>query len=488
MPTIPILQFNKSMGADPRNVAQLCKHFDNFTKKHALTPLRDSEGVSTIGATTQALAQLKLFLMYGGNLYGLGVIDGQNRIKIYRNEDVSASTWVAQANAEDSSNGVNSGLFVQYKGTIWGDAGGTRLWSHVLSGNTFTSSAQALTYTSITQGLIHSKDDILYLGYTNTTATYIASKNGAGAWNITALTLPTNLEVVSICEYGNYLAIGCNSIEIGGSSKVFLWDRDSSVTTLSESLDVGVRVLAHIEVIDGYLIAITEPGNTVADLNPKITFLSLSGRDFILFNEILFSSNGGRIVGKQKINSRLYFGIGDTSLGATSVGGSSNDYVGVWSLGRNDDGTFTVGMTYLANNNTAPTGLHGFLLVGDYLWASFTVSSTVTLSKTNDQASYTATQVYRTSINQDMSSADKIKNKTLISAGLMYEQISGGVDCVLKYKVNGGSFITLFTETDTASRFTKFQISDEGYDIEFRSEERGFVITGLFYEYIVKTT
>lgn len=495
MSTIIVNKFNTGMTSDPRasSGCQLCKHFDNFSKPHSLIPYRDSEGVSTINITTQALAQLKTFTMYGGNLYGLGIIDSTNKAKIYKNADVSLSTWTAPNNAEDSANGVNSGFFINYKGTFWGDAGGTRLWSTDLT--TFTTSAQAITYTSITQGLIHSKDSVLYFGYTNTTASYIASKNGAGAWNITALTLPdTTLTVVSLCEYGNYLAIGCKSNEVGGSSKVFLWDRDSSVLTISESLDVGARTLSQIENIEGYIVAITVPSGTTADIDPKVTFLKSSGGDFQPFEEVPLSA-GGRIVSKQKVNNRMYFGMGDVSLGATSIGGSSNDYVGVWSVGRNQIGAeFSVSFTRLVNNNTAVSGINGFILVGDYLWASFTVSGTVTLSKTNDQASYTATSVYRTVINPNMSDLDKVKKKQLQTTSLTYSPLPSAGQVVLKYKVDNESYVTCFTETTDSAQVTEVIKAGsteftKGRDYEFQIESTGGAeITGLPYKYATQET
>jgi len=217
-----ITRFDGGMTNDPRDMgvgySQLCKNFDNFTKPNSLLPTRSSEQITDIAGIAQSLAQIKRFLMYGGNLYGLGVIgDGTTKCQVYRcaAADLTSPVFVAQTNALDSSAGDNSGLFVEYKGTLWGDAGGTRLWSHVLATNTFTTSAQAVTYTSITQAMIHSKDDKLYFGYTNTNGTFIASKNGADAWNLTALTLPTKLSVASISEYGNFLAIACKPVQVG---------------------------------------------------------------------------------------------------------------------------------------------------------------------------------------------------------------------------------------------------------------------------------
>ena len=458
------------------NTARVITYFDTFSEEGKLIPYKATQAVTTIAATTQALAQLKNFLMYGGTLYGLGVKDGENKIKIYSNSDLTASTWVAVASAEDTSNGTHTQLFIEYKGTIWGDAGGTRLWSHVLSGSTFTSSAQAITYTAITPGLVHSKDDILYFGYTNSTATYIASKNGAAGWNITALTLPTNLSVVSICEYGNYLAIGCKSTETTKNSVVFLWDRDSSVTTLSESIDWGDGQLQFIEQVDGFLIGLSAVGGSSFVLEDKIVFRYLNGNKAEKFKEIVGElgtlGNSIRPV-RQIVNNRLYF------LMKITINGSVRE--GLWSLGRpNTSSPFSLVHERTPNNATALTSgvMHGFFLANDYAHISYTDNSVVSLSKTNGSATGTSGAIYE-SVKYD--GGDPSITKKLIGVTVNYEPTDGGT-ITLKYRIEGEtSYTTIFAHTATLTTNSHSAINIESTGVtlpEFKEIEFQLTVTG----------
>lgn len=491
MATAILNKFNGGMTADKNDSAtysQLCKHFDNFTTPHSLIPYYGSTEITTIASSTELLHKIKKFLVYNSTLYALGEKeDESNKQQVFSN-NFANQTYTAVANAVDSAAGENNGLFVEYKGTLWGDAGGTRLWSHVLSGNTFTSSAQAVTYTTITQGLVHSKDDILYFGYTNSTATYIASKNGVGAWNLTALTMPTNLVVVSLCEYGNYLAIACAPAQIGGNSVVFLWDRDSTLTTLSESINLGNASVKVLENIDGYLIAVSTIGGLTSTIKSKMVFSKYGGGGFIVFKELPVSTDCSVITGmKQKINNRLYFAVA-----GTSSGGTSNDYTGIWSVGRNGETEpFSVNFIQKPRNDTVVNNIYGFILVNDYFYI---VSSSATtpvngyIFTQTSSSSWGATAVYRTVINPNMPDVDSVRKKQLIAITLLYDAIPSGGQVVLKYAVDGGSLTTVFT--DTTENSVSFEMSSAngvqftaGRDYEFQFESKGVEITGFAYQY-----
>ncbi len=483
------------MVADPRDTrgCQLCKHFDNFTKKSSLVPYRGSEDAFV----SQTTIQLQNFLMYGGNMYALGRQVATAKAIIYINTNIAATSWAGTSGQDNTYNITDFTLFVEYKGILWGANSKPGLWSYNIGSTTFTEAAQDLTYTSITQGLIHSKDDVLYFGYTNATATYIASKNGAGGWNITALTLPTNLKVVSLCEYGNYLAIGCAPIQIGGKSKVFLWDRDSSVLTLAESIDVGNKILTTLENIDGYLIAISLSGSTNAVISPRMVFSKYLGGGFKAFDEILLATGTVPVItGKQKSNNRLYFGLSASSFGYST----QYDYVGIWSVGKNSESEdFSINMVQLADNDTLPQAIKNFIIVEDYFYISYLDAGTgdYGLSKTNDQVVYGVTCAYKFPINPgNMPEGDRFKKKTVKAVAVAYEPLPGtssAYQVALKYKVDGSAFVTVFTKTDDAVVGTKVITEagkdtdgnslEKGKDLEFQVESKGVVVTGLIYIY-----
>lgn len=488
MPTVYLNRFDRGMTPDARDsgsYSQLCKHFDNFTNKHKLIPYRDSEDAYA----SQTTVQLQNFLMYNSNMYALGRQTSFARASILRNSDVSVPSWSSPSNGDDPTNGItNYTLFFEYLGILYG-TNSQGLFSYNIGSSTFTTAAQAFTYNTVTQGLVHSKDSVAYFGYTNSTAAYIASKNGSGAWNMAALTIPTvNHKVVSICEYGNYLAIGMAPLQIGGNSFVILWDKDSSVNSLSETLDLGSKVLYAIEEIDGYLIAVSISGNTSSVIKPKLVFQKYGGGSFILFKEILLASGVNSVTFKQKINNRLYFALNASSLGYTTL----YDYTGIWSVGRNGETEpFSVVFAQVPDNNTVPQLIKGFLIVDDYFYISYldAGSGNYGLSKTNDQASYTATAVYRTVKNPNMPEVDKPKKKQLMGVALTYDTLPTDGQVVLKYKVDGNAYTTVFTETNDSVQVSEYVKAGSteftsGRDFEFEiNSTGGGDITGLVYRY-----
>lgn len=481
------------MTADPRDNSgcQLCQHFDNFTKSHSLVPYKGSESVYA----SQDTKKYQSFLMYNSLLYALGVVTGFNYAEIGLFTDVSNPTVSSPTGGADVSGTTAFDLFVEYKKVIYGASAGTRIWSYDIVGATFNGTAASITYTNITQGIVHSKDDVLYFGVDN----FIYYKNGAGA--ITkGLTLPSNLIVSSICEFGNYLAIACrplyaNSVE----SKLFLWDRQSSLNDLSESVSWGRGSLYAIETIDGYLIGVSVYSGASSSFPSKVVFSRYSGGGAVTFKQI-FMTNVPTIVGKQKYNNRMYFGLS----AATSIGGTTNDYVGIWSVGRNGETEpFSVSLDRVPNNGTSTSQIKGFILVQDFMYISYldaTNSDAFALSKTNDQSVYNTTATYRTSINQGMPEVDKPKLKKLVAVALTYPSFPSGGQAVLKVRKDGGSWQTVFTETTAGVPATEMAaLADgtnfgDGRDWEFQIECGGTAITGetevtgLVYRYEIVNT
>lgn len=496
--SIPVRLFHGGMTADPRDSAincQLCKHFDNFTKNHSLIPYRSSSDAYA----SQATVKLQNFWMVGGTVYALGVT-GTNRANIFSNTNISIPSWVSPTSGQGTLNTTaNFDLFFEYRGVLWG-TNNQGIWSYTIATTTFNETGQAISnVVGYTQGLVHSKDDIAYFGY-NTLASgvagaFIASKNGTNGWTLTALTLPTNLQVTGICEYGNFLAILCAPINLGGKSVVYLWDRDSSLSTLSESLSVGNRIGKIIETLDGYLVVVSASDDG-SSFNPKIILSQYDGgaTGFQVFDEIPVSTGSGfTIKYKQKVSNRLYFGVSATGFGSSTL----YDFTGVWSVQKPGPSLpFSVIFTQLANNDTLPaTGgfsILGFLIVQDYYYISYISNSVYGLSLTNN--AYLATSVYRTMINPNMglnryTIHDPLLKKKLEAVMLSYGSFPSGGQVVFKYRVDGGAWTTVFTETTQNAQFTEVTSASgtsftQGRDYEFEFDSTGGVeITGLMYKY-----
>lgn len=482
---IIVQKFDGGMTTNPRESTYrsvLCKHFDNFTRPNSLIPYKDSEDVYVSQDTFQG----QNFLMYGGNMYIFGRQTANARPALLKNTNIGSPSLSTPTNADTAADAVSDySLFAEYKGAIYG-SDNDGLWSY--TGTTWADDALALTYTSITQAMIHSKNDVFVFGYTNSTGAFIATKDGAGAFNATALTLPTNLKVESICEYGKYLAILCSPVTTGGYSKVFLWDMVSA--DVSETYDVGNKTGKVIEVVEDELVVISYSVTYSSAFPAKVFFSRFTGNGFKDFLELAITHGTAPVLNtKQKYNSRLYFVIN-----GTSVGGTTYDWTGVWSLGKNQDGEFGVVFSYAPDNDTLPQQIKGFIIVNDIAYITYLDAGTGTygMSKTNDQNVYTTTSILET---LKYSGGDINKKKRLVGVAVSKASTTGQL--VLKYKTEtDSSFVTMHTmATGTAVSQELISIVATGknlpefHEIQFRIESTGGAeITGFKFVYEEKDT
>ena len=482
--------------------SRLVSNLDIYSDPTKMTPYRDFQDDAI---TSLTLAESKLCKFVAGPnsgatgtiQYALGVVSGTTRAKIF-SRSTAVSNWEATANGIDTTTGISENLFVIYNGVLWG-ANGSNLWSYTISTDTLLTNAQALTYTQIFQGLVHSKDNVLYVPYISSSASYIASKNGAGAWNVTALTLPSSMIPISISEDGNYLAVACKQRNIqSGPSVVFLWDRDSSLTTLSESINWGPESLEMIEEIDGTLVGVSVFANTSSEaftVTPKIIFKFYeSGFSRAhQFLEIPLTSStvnanqlptvnltGGVAITKQKINNRILFNL---SCEINNV-----QYDAIWAIARLPDGSFSISIDRLINNGTALTANlvepKGFIQFGDYVTTAFEDNGTYKATRTINAATYTQTAFYETLI-----FGEPFLKFKLTSVGVMTEPLPAAGQVVIKYKKDAEtSFTTIFTHNTDDSLFHEaINIESSGVILpEFRElslrieSTGGAVITGYW--------
>lgn len=427
-----------------KRFSRILNHFNISTDGMRMIPNLSMEADGSAGNTEK----LVRFLAVNGKQYGLGVVSGTTKAKIFERASLPAGAWGESTTGEDSNTGRKETLFVAYENQskIYG-ARSNNIWSYNYSTNTFTTADLAVNHTTMEQGLVHSKDDILYIPYDNKIA-----KNNAGSWTAAAVTLPTNYVITSICEYGNYIAIACkpvNSNNFGNPSVVYLWDRDASLTTLSEKIDWGVGELLVLEELEGYLIGVTSQAFSAAFTHPKVIFKYWNGGATAKqFLEITASTTAttGHIIGKQKTNKRLLFAM-DLTI-------NSVRYDGVWSIGRNEIGEFSLSLDYLANNDTAITTpvFKGFHLMGDYVTIAYTTAGTYVINRTNDDSPSdyaTATSVYESLIFND---GDSAKTKKLLGATVIFEPLPAAGVVRLFYKKNEeSSWTRIFTYgTDNA--------------------------------------
>ena len=456
---------------DPRrNTARVVSNFDILTFPRKMSPYRQSESGDDAASTSRKrnfAVALRTGVTY--SLYGLGVVSGQVYAEVLRKDissgsELDSATWTAPTANASASGTPNFNLWVYYRRTnlIYGarDANnaatyaGTHIFAFSPSGTAFADTHQALTHTHIGQGVVHPKDDILYIPYYNNAGasgarSFIAS-NSAGTWTNAALTLPDHLIPTSIAPYGNFLAIGCAAANGIENSVVYLWDRNSSLTLLSESIDWGTGSLMILEEIDGELIGISQKGGTITSFGGLPNSIS-SHKDRVYFRRLVgnkakkfFQLDSDRAGGvnttslplyKQKVDNRLYFQM------IIQFNGSARD--GVWSIGRSSsEEQFALVHERTSNNNTAlATGdtLVGFIFIGDFLFQAYTSSGTYSVNKTIETAdtNFSANSIYESKpFDGSIHGFDNTYYKDLMEAAVMTEPIVSLGQVVLDYQVD----------------------------------------------------
>ena len=278
----------------------------------------------------------------------------------------------------------------------------------------------------------------------------------------------SHLVIKSICEYGNYLAIGCAPLAGVGESVVFLWNRDETTMVLSQSIPWGEGNLTILEEIEGYLIGISYVGifNATAATNfeQKAVFKYYAGSKPVLIKELVNettfdnSPNDTPLV-KQKVNNYLYFSMKITLNGVIEHG--------IWKVGRTKSGTFSIVMDRTWDNDTTPVAadeVFGFILVGDYMFIAYSDGGVDNVSKTNDTNLHAVTAAYETVILND---GDTSLTKKLQSVTILHEALPANGTVTVKYKKDEEtSFTTILTNTtDNSLRKTAINIESSGAEL-----------------------
>ncbi len=486
--TIPTIQnrFDGGMVNDIRstrsNVCRLAKNFDILTFPHKLVPIKSTESGNDTPATYINIENF-CYVNTTNRLYALAVTASNSTNPKIFFKDMSTTagdgTWSTPAN--------NTGTLGRYTEffTYYATAGAIYLAQigafskFVVGSPAFTDSNQSVTIsTSVSNGIVHSKDDILYVGYDNKIASN-SYYSGSDHWTVAALTLPSNMLVKSICEYGNYLAIGCSD---GIVSRVYLWDRDSSLTTLAETIDWGSGILSVLEEYNGTLVGISSS-------NGRLQVREYLGQQGAVLRLQLNTSNSGLALNsrKQKKDGRIYFLANFSFTEANTL----IQYIGLWSVGKNQAGEWSLSLAQTANNDTDPNSLYGFYITpNDYTFIAYNDGlGTEQVSKTDDSASaYTASSIFETIVYND---GDSSVFKKPLGVTITYEPLPTNGQVVLKYKKDTEtSWTTIFTDTtDNALSHSSVRVEATGATFGENQEIRfqlistgGAVITGISFE------
>ena len=473
-------RFDGGMVDDARdsreNVCRLSLGFNTNLVPGKIVPYRESED-GDVAATTSQKQNFALALRTGTtySLYALGVKSGTGLAEVlYKNlttnaaNDLDDNTWATPSNNQATTGATKFGLFTYYRqtGLVYG-AQLNKLWAFSPSGSAWTDDiitddgGSPFSFTNIEEGLVHSADDILYIPYDNKIA-----KNDNGTWTNEALVLPSNLRITSISERGNYLAIATEDLSGVGNSVVYLWDRDSSLTTISQKIDWGSGKLKVIGELDDTLIGISFVGGISSVLDDRVIF-RVNGKRFL---ELSGTSSTILKTAKQRIDNRLFFMMSITIDGVKREG--------VWSIGRSSiDSPFSLVFERPLDNDTAVGNatLRNFIYVNDFLFQSYVDGGTEKMSKTIKSDTFTnLTAKYITNFNPQMTEGQKTSKKQLVAVRLMSESLPTAGQLVLKTSVDGAADVTAFTETTNSNLVTENEGPFiEGYEYRFTIESTG---------------
>lgn len=439
---------------DPKeNVARMATNWDIHINPRKLVPFRQSESGDS-SASTSKKQNFAIARETGTThrLYALGVVSGTARAEILSkglttgaSNDLDDATWAsvsgtaAKYQSPTIGSSVNFGLFVYYRktGRIYGARDGTHIFAFDPSETSDLNDTEvAISYTNISQGLVHSHDDILYVPIDNK-----IYRNDNGNWNggVPVLILPEHYYITCIAEYGTRMAIAVAPISGIGNSRVFIWSRDLGTNFLVDSIDWGEGRLDVLEELEGFLVGVSVREGAVGatvyhSAREKLTFRYyndapgslLPTRGASKFEEFFGDITMSLIRVRQKLNNRILFMMKITVDGV--------ERGGVWSVAKTPTGfVITHERTHDNTSTATDVDFYTFFQVGDYLFQSYVVSGAYALSKTDDVATYaTSNSIYETC---RKNAGDSSFRKDLIGISITTEPLIGG-SVIVAYKVD----------------------------------------------------
>lgn len=466
---------------------EVSKNFDLFTNPHKLIPFEDSVAETANGTDISTMDDARVADVEIANHTSSYVVHGggrksgsDNKPSFYTKASAVGTTlFTLQGSTSDSYSYVQGSL-VTYKGKAFClgfNLTDYRLYRYDGSGTVTHIGTISTSEAFYAKPFVHTEDNILYIVIGNT----ITSWNGTSLVTTTTI-LPANMEATSICDYGAYLAIAMRSQRMAGSSYVYLWGRDTTINTLQGVVDFGEGDLRIIENLDNILIGIMTPHNGMSTaLQNKIIAKGYAGGAVETLKSINIATANTLSTRKVKNGGKIYFSLtGDDAI---------------YAFGKNKEGRYIITKDkYLFNGTTGGTFV-SLSMLGDILWRAFFVSGGAFTLMRSVASTFASTSLYRTTINPKMVAIDRGADKQLIAVRISYTGASSGTT-VLKYAVDGGSFNTIISDTNSTgekvTEATKQNDQEEfltGREFQFQVEcSGGSQIKEIYYEYRVLPT
>jgi hypothetical protein len=473
--TFRITRFDQGMSADLRSPSGVgrVQHFKVYP--HRLVPQ-----FNTKADEDKSLSIAKFMYapwLTGYALFGYGVKLNTSLPGIFlkgtTTGNIITDTWGTPVGNVSSGGSRDTRAFFHYKNYLYGFHAGNEIWRYgdlTAPGGvnpSFNDAYQAIAYTNVAQPVHHPSDDCAYFFIDNK----VYRLNNT-TWDGLVLTLPDNLVITSGTDLGDYLAIGCKSKTGFGNSTVFLWDRDSSLSTVSAKIDWGSGDLIHLANLEGILVGVTDffTQSQASHSQGKVIIKQASTgqaktvAEFVTDGSSYF--DGNKIV----IDDKLHFALEFYRNGAMMHG--------IWSVDARGNVAIEISE---AEADAIGDGVRyqGIYKTGNFWWLAHSADGSV--NRTDDQSNYTYTSILETDIigTPDVQSS-------FIGATVAFEPLPSGASVTLKYRKVGDTSWTTLKAQSTAGESTLSIVSDGTglvptfNEIQFRAESTGgAIITGL---------
>lgn len=465
---LPFYRGNQIQNTDKFSIT---KNFDTYTYPHKLVPYNN-----TVSNESKALKIVKFlyapWLSAGAfRLYGFGVSSGTIPAVYIYDIDGGITTWGTPNNNASAVSARNEEVFFYYKQFIYMWTGGNNLVRFDTTvAAAFNDAYQTIAYTNVAQPVHHSADDCAYFFTDN-----LVHRLNDTTWSGSVLTLPSNIKITSATAYGNYLAIACSTLgSLDKKSTVFLWDRDSSLTTLSNRIDFGEGEIVHLVCLDNKLIAVMNfyLNNLYSNSKGKCIIKQVNGNFATPLNTITTDTYSGVIPAVRTVkDNKLYFAMSMPLQGDTRYG--------IWVL----DSSGKMTLDFLKESATS---YQGIFRTGNTWWLAHSNDGSVDRSHVYGDAGtgYTNTAIYESMI---FNGGDIRLKKKLIGATLTTEPLPSGATIELYYRKDEETSWTLIFANSTLNSISHSAINIESTqanlpefkEIQWRIESTGgAVFTG----------
>jgi len=406
----------------------ITKHFDVFTFPHKLVPYLKTE------ADEQKAYSIVKFLYADrsgvNRLFGFGIDTGTKAAVYMHSTDMDVNDWETPNNNASAVSNRNTEVFFHYKGYIYMFANSAKLIRFdVTSAAVFNDSYQDITYTNLADPVHHPADDCAYFFADN-----LVYRLDNTTWDGLVLTLPANLKVVSACPYGNYLAIGCVDLNLT-YSVVYLWDRDSSLATITDRIDFGSGELKHLANLNNKLIGVMNfyiGGNDFGLRRGKVLIKQANGDFAVTLNEILTDAviDTPFFKTRQVVDNKLYFPL--------QVNLNSDARLGIWVVDE-------FGRATLDTIESEATSYEGIFKLGNQWWIAHSADGSVNRTDNNLAYSSSLASLYESLkfdgslYGYDASFYKKLVGVTVMTESSLAYGSASLPHLVLKYRKDGAS-------------------------------------------------